>query len=71
MAFPATRAELESAGYRFDTVGRCRGIRCSGELAWYWTPKGRRLPFNPDGSPHWATCVDAAQFRTPKQGRRA
>lgn len=64
MSFPTTRAELEAAGYRFDTAGECRGNRCKSEMHWWWTPKGTRIPLNPDGSPHWATCPDAAQFKS-------
>lgn len=63
MSFPRTRAELQAAGYRFDTVGQCRGNRCHGELHWWWTPKGRRIPLDKDGKPHWASCVDELQFR--------
>jgi hypothetical protein len=29
---------------------------------------GARMPYNPDGSPHWATCPDADQFRRRKKG---
>jgi hypothetical protein len=67
MAFPATRADLEAAGYRFDTVGRCRGNRCRGDLEWWVSPRGARIPFNPDHTPHHATCVDVAQFRKPRR----
>jgi len=70
MPFPATPAELEAAGYRFDTVGRCRGTRCQAELRWYWTPKGRRIPLNADGTAHWATCVDERQFRKKRGSGR-
>jgi len=66
MGFPETRAELEAAGYRFDTPGRCRGVRCHDDIDWWWTPAGKRIPLNADGTPHWATCVDEAQFRNKK-----
>lgn len=64
---PETRAELEAAGYRFDTMGVCRGVRCHDEIAWWYTPKGKRIPLNPDGTAHWATCIDAAQFGTKRR----
>jgi len=67
MSFPQTRDELEAAGFRFDTLGRCRGVRCHGDLHWWWTPKGKRIPLDADGTPHWVTCVDAAQFRRAKR----
>jgi len=66
-----TRAEREAAGYRFDTMGRCRGVRCDADIEWWWTPRGKHLPFNADGEPHWATCVDERQFRTKASPRRA
>ena len=69
MPYPASRSELEAAGYRFDTVGRCKGNRCKAEFEWWWTPKGKRIPLNADGTPHHLTCVDAAQFKTPRDKR--
>jgi len=66
MPFPRTRDELETAGYHFDAPGQCRGPTCHADLEWWWTPTGRRIPLNVDGSPHWQTCYDAAQFRTPR-----
>jgi len=68
MSFPQTRPELEDAGFTFDTVGRCRGVRCKADLHWWFTPKGKRIPLDPDGTPHWATCVDQAQFKKPRRG---
>jgi len=65
---PRTRAELAAAGYRFDGTSTCRGARCREELFWWVTPKNKvRMPFNADGTPHFATCVDEAQFRPPKR----
>jgi len=63
MPFPETRAGMEAAGYRFDSIGQCRGARCHADLHWWVSPKGKRIPMNPDLTPHHATCPDVAQFR--------
>ncbi|MDE2102773.1 MAG: hypothetical protein KGL39_36350 [Patescibacteria group bacterium] len=67
MPFPATFSALKAAGYRFDNHARCKG--CGQEIEWWFTPKGRKLPFDlmpNDDSPavaHFATCPDVDQFR--------
>jgi len=68
--FPEGKAALLRAGFRFHEPGRCRGTHCQADIEWYWTPKGKRMPFNPDGTPHHTTCHDAAQFRTKKPRRQ-
>lgn len=64
-AFPTTEQGLAEAGYVFDNSGKCRG--CGAELAWYKTPKGKSIPLD-EGTlvPHWSTCANADDFRTPK-----
>jgi len=70
VGFPTTRRGLEQAGFRFDCIGQCRGDRCRGELHWWFTPRGKRIPLNRDCSPHYTTCADKAQFRDGERGRR-
>lgn len=42
----------------------CRS--CKEEIYWALTRNGKRAPFDPDGTSHFATCADAARFRKPK-----
>lgn len=45
----------------------CRG--CNAAIYWVLTEKGKRMPVDPDGTPHWATCPAAKRFRaTPSRG---
>lgn len=66
MSFPATRALLQDAGYRFITVKTCP---CGAKMELWFTPNGATMPMNPmptEDSPavsHWATCEKATQFR--------
>jgi len=39
----------------------CRG--CNERIYWVKTKNDRPMPVNPDGTPHWATCRKAAEFR--------
>lgn len=41
----------------------CRG--CKAEIYWIKTPAGKAMPVDPDGTPHWATCERAADFKRP------
>jgi hypothetical protein len=36
---------------------------CRARVFWIITTKGKKMPCNPDGTSHFATCPDAAQFR--------
>lgn len=40
---------------------KCRG--CGEGIFWIVTKNGRRMPVNPDGVSHFATCERAGQFR--------
>lgn len=42
-------------------VGACRG--CAAAIAWITTPAGKAMPVDPDGTPHWATCPKAKDFK--------
>lgn len=42
----------------------CRS--CDATIHWIVTPAGRRMPVNPDGTSHFATCPNAEQHRKPK-----
>lgn len=39
----------------------CRG--CGAAVAWIRTKAGRSMPVDADGTSHFATCPQAAQFR--------
>lgn len=69
MPFPTTVKGLEDAGYRFESRSLCRG--CKAVIAFYRTPKGRRMPIEiaADGSceSHFATCPLAEEFRSRRQ----
>jgi hypothetical protein len=62
MPFPRTDTELDAAGYKFAGTSKCRG--CNQSIAWYLTPKGKRIPLD-EGTleSHWATCPKAKDFR--------
>lgn len=40
----------------------CKG--CSLDIYWIETVKGKKMPVDPDGTSHFATCPQADQFRT-------
>jgi hypothetical protein len=62
MPFPKTKQELLEAGYEYSNSGKCRG--CGAGIAWYLTPKGKRMPLDERTfEPHWATCPKAKDFR--------
>lgn len=42
----------------------CRACRAT--IFWIVTGLGKRMPVNPDGTSHFATCPNAADFRKPK-----
>lgn len=46
-------------------VKRCSG--CGKDIYWIVTAKGKRMPVDPDGTSHFATCEKAADFRKGKQ----
>jgi hypothetical protein len=64
MSFPKTEDELAKAGYTYEGTSRCTGKTCRQEIAWYKTPKGKRIPLN-EGTlePHFSTCPDVKDFR--------
>ena len=67
MAFPRTKAELEAAGYRYNNTGQCSA--CLRAIEWWWTPKGRKLPFDVEAEamvPHFASCPQVSKFRKAK-----
>lgn len=41
----------------------CKGEGCRAEIYWIETESGKRMPVDPDGTPHWATCPDAGRFK--------
>jgi hypothetical protein len=58
-----------SEGLRFaipvgTPAAQCRS--CRAEVYWVLTAAGRRMPVNPDGVSHFATCPNAAKHRKPR-----
>lgn len=45
----------------------CKG--CGAQIAWAETPKGARMPTDPDGTPHWATCPVKDRFKRPRPAK--
>lgn len=41
--------------------GECRS--CHAPVLWRLTAKGKRAPFDQDGTSHFATCPDATRWR--------
>ena len=46
-------------------ISSCRG--CNGMIYFVPQPSGSRMPVDPDGTPHWATCKNAGEFRRKKE----
>lgn len=72
MPFPNTRDGLIEAGYKFRTLGNCRG--CPAKIQWYVIPGKRWMPFDmPDDKGellnHWATCPSRKSFKGKDQSR--
>jgi hypothetical protein len=42
-------------------VAPCKG--CGATIAWVKTAAGKMMPVDGDGTPHFATCPKAAEFR--------
>lgn len=54
-----------SDGYSPDQASaRCRS--CSALICWVRTPHGKRMPIDPDGTSHFATCPQADAWRRPR-----
>lgn len=60
----APTGQVIPEGYRFDSMGRCRG--CGASMAWATTPKGARAPLDADGTNHFVTCPERDRFRTKR-----
>lgn len=43
---------------------------CNAPITWILGKTGSRLPVNPNGSTHWATCPRAASFRNARRERQ-
>lgn len=55
------KAMLVVLGYE----GRCT---CGAPVWWLTTKNFNRIPYRPDGIPHWADCPDAKKHRKKKGG---
>jgi hypothetical protein len=60
---PERKVEVPSNAPR----GLCKGAGCLKPIRWVRTPRGNRMPVDPDGTPHWATCPDSPSFRKREQ----
>ena len=49
-------------------IPRCRG--CNAQIRWIKTPKGKTMPQNLDGSPHWSTCPNAKDFHKKNRAQQ-
>ena len=68
MPFPKTESELAEQGYQFESFGCCSSRACNAQIAWYRTPKDKRIPLNRETlEPHWSTCPNASAFRKGKR----
>lgn len=53
-------------GWEADSASKCRS--CYAPVLWcVHDRRGSRAPFDPDGTSHFATCVDAASWRRPRR----
>ncbi len=43
-------------------LSRCLG--CDTLIYWIKTVRGKPMPLNVDGTPHWGTCPEANRFRS-------
>lgn len=53
--------------------GTCGSIGrpgCGAMIYWAVSKNGARLPLNPDGTSHFATCPNAREFRVKQQKQR-
>jgi hypothetical protein len=41
----------------------CKGSGCLRPICWLATAGGKKMPVNPDGSPHWSDCPDSKEFK--------
>lgn len=66
-----THEKLIAAGYVWQGARHCAGRTCAFTVHWYFTPHGKRMPFNftPEGKlePHFAWCPDVKEFKREKR----
>lgn len=43
---------------------------CGATIVWVTAKTGKKMPLNPDGTPHFATCPKANDFRREKNKER-
>ena len=46
-------------------MSQCRG--CGARIVWVKTSNDKWTPANLDGTPHWASCPKAAEFKKEKE----
>lgn len=43
------------------SISKCSG--CDADIVWIKTAAGKSMPVDGDGTPHWATCPNAKDFK--------
>lgn len=47
---------------RVGQANICSGPNCGARVWWITHANGKKAPYDPDGTPHFATCPDSSQF---------
>lgn len=55
----------ERAPWQQSDLRRCAS--CKGLILWIKTKSGKASPIDLDGETHWATCPDAAKFKSSRR----
>jgi hypothetical protein len=58
-----TRPEVRYVIPPHTRQATCKGSGCLRPIYWLATAGGKRMPVNPDGSPHWSDCPDSKEFK--------
>ena len=54
-----------------ENSSTCRGPHCRAKIQWMVTTNSQRMPVDPDGTPHFLTCPDAATWRKLKSNGKS
>jgi hypothetical protein len=70
MSYPQTLDELRQQGYKHNGDGECRS--CGADIEWWETPRGKKMPTDHGtATPHWSTCPNANEHRSPSEPSRS
>jgi hypothetical protein len=61
----ALREAAKKLNEQNAATASCRA--CHAPIYWVRTEHGKNMPINTDGTPHWATCPKAKEFRKSRQ----